>query len=363
MNRTRSARTFIYCCIVLIAQAMTSAISFAEDTNEKIWRIDERNVPAAPAGASKEFQEAIANGPQPSYEKRVNSSVYESDEEAMAARNKRDQAIGERVVKAAADFNLALREETIDGITIRYITPAEIAPEFKEKLYIHVHGGAYVVGSGWAGISGGVMVANAANIPVVAIDYRMPPEHPFPAAVDDVITVYKHLLKSLPASNMAIGGNSAGGGLSLASVHKMKQEKLPLPAAIFAGTPWTDLTKTSDTLFTLEGIDRALVTYHGPLERAAKAYAGDYDMKHPLISPVYGDFSDFPPTQLVAGTRDLFLSDTVRAHRELRRAGIEADLNVYEGLSHGEHLFAVRDSSETKEVLRELTVFLNRHLN
>ena len=139
------------------------------------------------------------------------------------------------------------------------------------------------------------------------------------------------------------------------------QMDLPLPGAIYAGTPWSDLTKTSDSLFTNEGIDRVLVTYDGLLKGAAKIYAASTDMKDPLISPVYGEFTGFPPTILITGTRDLFLSDTARVHRKMRNAGVVADLHVFEGMSHAEYLF-VLESSESSETTSEVVRFFNIHL-
>ncbi len=134
-----------------------------------------------------------------------------------------------------------------------------------------------------------------------------------------------------------------------------------MPGALFAGTPWADLTKTGDSYFTNEGVDNILVTYEGILEGSAKLYAGDHALTDPLISPVYGDFKGFPPTYLVSGTRDMFLSNTVRVHRKLRTAGVEADLNVYESLSHGEYL-AVIESPESQQVFAELGEFLLKNL-
>ena len=160
---------------------------------------------------------------------------------------------------------------------------------------------------------------------------------------------------------MALGGTSAGGGLILASTHKFIELGFPLPGALFAGTPWSDLTKTGDSYVTNEGVDYLLVTYEGVLAGAAKLYAGDHDMIDPLISPVYGDFKGFPPTYLVSGTRDMFLSNTVRTHRKLCAAGVVADLNVYEGFSHGEYLKTI-DSPESEEVFAELGAFLLEHL-
>ena len=110
-----------------------------------------------------------------------------------------------------------------------------------------------------------------------------------------------------------------------------------------------------------EGIDRILVGYDGLLSASARLYAGDHDLKNPLLSPLYGDFQGFPPTYLVTGTRDLFLSDVVRTHRKLREAGVVADLNVYEGVSHADYL-VMPTSPESQQVFAELGGFLRQHL-
>ena len=145
------------------------------------------------------------------------------------------------------------------------------------------------------------------------------------------------------------------------SVLRAKKEGLPLPAATAPGTPWSDMTKTGDTFFTNEMIDNILVSNDGWLGDAAKLYANGTDLKDPQLSPVYGDYAGFPPTILTSGTRDLFLSLTVRTHRKLRRAGVEADLQVFEGLSHAQYLINA-DAPETREAFEEIAHFFDRHM-
>ena len=148
----------------------------------------------------------------------------------------------------------------------------------------------------------------------------------------------------------------------MATILKLKEKRIKLPDALLAGTPWTDLTKTGDSYYIMDGIDRLLVCYEGILEESAKLYANGRDLKEPLISPIYGDLSGFPPTMLVSGTRDLFLSNTVRAHRKLRNSGVETDLVVIEGLSHGDYLFAA-ESQESLDFFADLSHFLSTHIS
>ena len=204
-------------------------------------------------------------------------------------------------------------------------------------------------------------MAGFGGFKVISIDYRMPPDFPYPAAMDDAMTVWKAAVKMADPRNMAIFGTSTGGAMTLAMVLRAKDEHLPLPAAIAPGTPWSDIAKIGDSYETNEWIDNVLVTWDGWLGRAALLYANGHDLKDPQISPIYGDFSGFPPTILTSGTRDLFLSNTVRTHRKLRRAGVEAELNVYEGISHGQYGADV-NAPETKEAFTDIARFFDKHL-
>lgn len=196
---------------------------------------------------------------------------------------------------------------------------------------------------------------------VISIDYRMAPEYPYPAAVDDVVTVYRHLLTQRPARSMAMGGSSAGGGITLSAIQQLIELGVDVPAALFIGTPGSDLSGTGDTFHTNEGVDRNIPTYDGIIEAAVRLYAGELELTDPRVSPIYGSFDGFPPTLLVSGTRDLFLSNTVRAHTKLRQAGAKADLLVYEGVSHADYLAESR-APESEHFLAELDRFFTRHL-
>jgi acetyl esterase/lipase len=156
-------------------------------------------------------------------------------------------------------------------------------------------------------------------------------------------------------------GVSAGGGLLAASILKMQQLNLPLPAVLSLGTPWSDLTKTGDSYYTNEDIDNVIITYDGMVEACAKLYAGGAPLTDPFISPIYGNYTkDFPPSLLITGTRDLFLSNTVRLFRKLRQADVQAELQVFEGMSHAFFANWV-DAPESKEVFKEMILFFQKH--
>ncbi|MGO9934845.1 MAG: alpha/beta hydrolase, partial [Steroidobacteraceae bacterium] len=239
--------------------------------------------------------------------------------------------------------------------------PKTLPARNRDLILVNVHGGAYVFFPGEAGNPEAVLMAGFAHMMVLSIDYRMPPDFPYPAALDDAIGVWRNLIKTHDPKKMAIFGTSTGGGMTLAMVLRAKAEHLPLPAAIAPGTPWSDLTKTGDSYFANESVDNVLVGYDGILGDAAKLYANGHDLKDPFLSPVYGDFHGFPPTILTTGTRDLFLSNTVRVHRKLREAGVEAALNVFEGQSHAQYGF-VAAAPETQEAFGEIAQFFDAHL-
>lgn len=204
-------------------------------------------------------------------------------------------------------------------------------------------------------------MAAVGGFEVATIDYRLAHEAPFPAALDDVTAAWTALLQTRSASELAVFGTSVGGAMTLSLVLAALRDGLPVPAVIGVGTPWSDLTETGDTYKTNEWLDNVEVSHRGFLSEAAALYAGDRDHREPLLSPVYGDFRGAPPTILISGTRDLFLSNTVRVHRSMRSAGVDAQLHVFEGQSHAQYLSAP-DSPETQEVYGEIAAFFKSHL-
>lgn len=268
----------------------------------------------------------------------------------------------ELMTSARKLFNVDVKPEVIAGVKTHIVQPKTIPQKNQNRLLLYVHGGGYILNGGEGSVPEAMAMAHYAQMQVISIDYRMLPDHPFPAGLDDVIAVYKEILKQYKPENLGMFGTSAGSGLTAAAMLKLRDLNLPQPAVIGLGTPFIDITDTGDSYHTNQDIDNFLVTYNGLLKSIAQLYAGSYDMKNPLISPIYGDFTKgFPPTILTSGTRDLFLSNTVRTHQKLREAGVEAYLQVFEGCSHAFYL-QVFDSPESKQAYKEMVLFFEKHL-
>jgi len=249
----------------------------------------------------------------------------------------------------------------IDGVRAYTITPTDIPAENRNRVAIHVHGGCYVLNPREAALPEAMMLAGFGRMKVISVDYRMPPEAFFPAALDDGMTVYKAVLRTTAPGRVAVFGSSAGGALTLAMMLRAKQDGLPMPGAIAPGTPMADTTKRGDSFQTNALVDNVLVSPDGFCHAATTFYAAGHDLSDPMLSPVYGDVKGFPPAILTTGTRDLLLSNTVRMHRKLRQAGVDAVLQVFEGQSHAQFY---RDDRvpEVKEAFGEIASFLDRHL-
>jgi epsilon-lactone hydrolase len=343
----------------IIAVAITTVLLvtfpiIAADGDFPPLEVPARTIPV-PTTVSPEMQKAIAAKPKFDL-----THVPQDADQWRAVQTLLDSFLAQRARELCKEFNITVTPITIADVPCFRLTPADIPPENRDRLLVGLHGGAYIFFAGDACFHEAAMVAHYAKTEAIAVDYRMPPDHPFPAALDDAVAVWTQLVKDHDPRKMALFGTSAGGGLTMATVLKLKELGVPLPAAIFLGTPASDLTKTGDSFFTNDHIDNQLVAAGGVTAAALKLYAGDHDMKEPLLSPIYGDLRGFPPALLFSGTRDLLLSNTVRAHRKLRQSGVDADLDVFEGQSHGQYL--TYPSPEADDAFGEIAKFFDRHL-
>ena len=343
--------------IRLAIAATAIIVVLVPETTTQTTAPDSRNVPArtipVPNTVSPEMQ-AMIGAPLSSNWNVAPTTV--EDWRALSA-----PSSGRGLPALRERFRVKTEALTIGGVHAFMVTPATIAPDNRNRLLLHLHGGCYVLNGGEAGTAEAIYMAGFGQFKVLSIDYRRPPDSPYPAALDDAMAVWKAALKLADPNAMAIFGTSAGGGLTLSMVLRAKQEKLPLPAAVAPGTPMSDLTGTGDSFSTNHMVDNVLVGSGGRCDAMARLYANGHDLKDPMLSPVYGDMRGFPPTILTSGTRDLLLSNTVRVHRKLRQAGVEAELHVYEGQSHAQYM-RDPDAPETREAFEEIAKFFGRHL-
>lgn len=358
LQQRRQRYVVVIIAILLILISVTVIWELGQSVSaqtERIWNIGSRTLPP-PVGVSDELRKAIANTPTPNIEAAIAGVPRTLDEwRANIARQAEGSATLAQAI--AARRSIAIEQDTIAGVPVYRLTPPQISPEHTNHLFVYIHGGAFIKGGGVGSSIEGLGIAAQMGIPVISVDYRMAPDYQAPTSMNDIVSVWQEIIKGRDPKTITLGGTSAGANLTLVSTLRMKDLGLGLPGALFVGTPPIFLAKKGDMRFINEGVDRYLVTWDAEPAAAMKLYAGNRSYDDPYLSPFYGDFEGFPPTYLISGTRDMMLSDTALMHRKLRRAGVAADLHIYEGHSHGDYV-----QYDSQEHLNELNAFLLRHL-
>lgn len=209
-----------------------------------------------------------------------------------------------------------------------------VAPEAgDDRVILYLHGGGYCMGSPSSHRRLVAALSAQAKARVLSLDYRLAPEHPYPAAVHDAVAAYRWLLnQGVSASRIAISGDSAGGGLTLATLLALRDAGDPLPAAAVPLSPWTDLEGTGETTKTNASVDR-MVNLDG-LKEYADWYADGADMRQPTVSPLHGDFTGIPPLLLQVGGAEVLLDDTLRVAERAKAAGVDVTLEVWDDMPH-----------------------------
>lgn len=285
-----------------------------------------------------------------------------------------DDITPEASEEEAEEYALKLREQ-FEDLAARWspawidVEPAVGAPvpadwvtterSDPHRVVLHLHGGAYILGSPRTHRGLGATLARTAHARVLLPDYRLAPEHPFPAALDDAVATYRWLVheRGVDPDRVAVSGDSAGGGLALALLVRLRDEGEPLPACYVGLSPWTDLAGTGASMRDNAGLDPWLRPELSPL--AAMAYAGDRSLDDPLVSPLYADLAGLPPMLVHAGDHEILLDDARRTVVRAREAGVPADLGVFPGLWHVFQAFP--GIPESRWSLREIGAFIRRH--
>lgn len=265
--------------------------------------------------------------------------------------------------RAGAEFRklypVNVEEQVMAGVPVRVITPLNISDAKRDRVLINVHGGGFNSDSG--SLTESVPIANLTGTKVIAILYRLAPEHPFPAAIEDTVAVYKEVLKTYRPEHIGLFGTSAGAVLTAEVAVQFRRSGLPLPAALGIFSGFGDFSKAGDSraIYALNG-------FSGPLTPPSKggnpdqSYIGSTDAKDPVLSPLYADLHGFPATLFITSTRDLLLSGTTILHRAYLRAGVDARLVVFEALPHA--FWNNPRLPETKEADELMAGFFDKEL-
>lgn len=250
---------------------------------------------------------------------------------------------------------VALDRQTLDGIPVEWISPLNPVPH---SVVLYLHGGAWVLG--WyhnhRGLAAHIGLASRSR--VVAVDYRVAPEHPFPASLDDCLAVYRRLIKNgIEPNQIVIAGDSAGANLALAVLFTLRDADEALPAAAVCISPMTDLAFTGRSYHT-----RKDALLNAEFARSmSRLYVGNHDARSPLISPHYGDMTGLPPLLIHSGENEILLSDAERLADNARQAGVDATLTVWPKMWHAWHILAPY-LPEAVQAVDEIGGFVQRHI-
>lgn len=356
-NKTSAVR--VRCIwVALAATCALAASAAAQDQARPAAPTDEGglSVPARviplPKTVSAEARRALSR----SY---PGAAVLPPEDDAEGWREMRKHmraAMEQHGAQVRKTFPGTINDIVLGGVKAYELVPDDIPQRNSKRAVMYLHGGAYVAGGDFAAASAALSLATEGRYRVYSVDYRLAPEQPYPAALDDAVAAYRAVIGKHAPRSVAVVGLSAGGGLAAATILKARELGLPLPGAAVLLTPEADLTESGDTFQTHQYID---VVLKGSLSQTLTLYAAGHDLKDPYLSPVYGDFTaGFPPTFLQSGTRDLFLSNTVILHRALLRANVEAELHVFEAMPHAGFFGAPEDA----EVLAAQLRFMDERL-
>lgn len=254
----------------------------------------------------------------------------------------------------AVDFEYQVREDTINDVVVERISVGSAAPN---AAILHLHGGMYCLGTPEIDRALTAPIARSTGIEVVSVDYRLAPEHPFPAALDDALAVYTGLVDA--GHDVAIVGESAGGGLAAATALAIRDRQLAAPAALVLISPMLDLTGSSDTFTTLRPVDPDYFDPAVLLEPGA-AYAAGEPLDNPLLSPLFGDLAGLAPTLVQVGGREVLLGDSIRFAQKARRAGVDVTLEVADGCWHNYPIWY--GVPEADAAVAQLTDHIRTHL-
>ncbi|MEO2076052.1 MAG: alpha/beta hydrolase [Bacillus sp. (in: firmicutes)] len=250
--------------------------------------------------------------------------------------------------------DITVEKVDIEGIPAEWVTAPNAVDD---RVFLYLHGGAYIMGSCNTHRYLASKLSRSTAARVLVPEYRLAPENPYPAAIEDAVRVYRSLLTSgISPKNIVIGGDSAGGGLTLATLLSLKDANEPLPALAVLLSPWTDMEGTGESMVTRAESDPWLSPEATRL--SPRLYIRDLDPRHPLVSPIYADLTGLPPMLVHVGNDEILLSDAARLVDRARAASVEVDFKIWEDMWHVFQTFAI---PEGQQAIDEIGEYVTKH--
>lgn len=329
------------------AQSPSAAFSSQDSTSQAVV------TPPPPQTVSPKAQQDMQEyeESQAASQKQPMSSASVAEQRAFWDR--RQKTISDDMLK---HYPVQIEESKIAGVPVLLLSPMKMEDRNRTRILINVHGGAFNTDAGT--LVENIPIVNLSGIRVIAVKYRLAPENPFPAGVEDAIAVYKEVLKTYKPQNIGLYGTSAGAALTAETAARIKQLGLPMPSALGFFSGWADFSIPGDSMswFSIGGL-RATKSADSLLR--SNPYVGHTDLKDPILSPLYSDLKGYPPTLCITGTRDFLLSGTTLYHRALLQAGVDAELIVFESMPHA-HWIMYHDTPEAAEAFNDMANFFGQ---
>lgn len=313
------------------------------------------HIPSTISQEAQQFMRALPDPRMmPAFPLPYETEKWKMSQEAAEARNLEMQEV------LIDRLRPSIKKEDFGGVPILDVK----AKGWKDngKVLVYIHGGAYTFQSAKSTLVSSALVAERTGLRVISVDYTLAPHSKWRQTITQPITVFNELKKQgYTMDDIAIYGDSAGGGMAASVVLKMRDDGMGMPAAVVLWSPWADITETGDSYETLKQAE-PMYRFDKHLKHSADAYADPKDQKNPYVSPVYGDYTKgFPPTLIQGGSKEIFLSNFIRLYQALDSGGQQVKLDLYEGMTHVFQVF-MPETLESKLALEKVDNFLKQHL-
>lgn len=306
-----------------------------------------------PRGIRPEEKKARAEEKQLAAMMRALKAIHSAGcAESMAPEDLARERAGQEILGRLASPMIGLSWEPFE---LEGMKAAWVRPDWghdPDKIILYCHGGGYTSGSLGYSRPLASKLSHASGLDTLCFEYRLAPENPYPAAVDDAVRVWDHLMyQGYGARDITVAGDSAGGNLALVLLHRLKAEGRRLPRRLVLFSPWTDMTASGESYTQRAHLDPTITMEY--IRAVRRAYAGDADLRDPMLSPLFGDFTGFPPTLIQVGGNELLFSDSQRLRDRMRSAGVLCRMEEWEELWHVFQIMPIKKAAEAMEHVKD----------